>query len=132
MLQKTAVLFPVQESYEVATHVTLKKFYEYVKGRGRLGIQAYADGLLIIPKVLSQNAGYDAQEVIVKFLEEGAINPTVGVNFDIGEVIVPQDKGIYGIYRIECRQLLYRHRLKPVAGGGDHENWYETAALRFV
>ena len=49
--------------------------------------------------VLSQNTGYDAQEVIVKFLEEGAINPTVGVNFDIGEVIVPQDEGIYGIYR---------------------------------
>ena len=98
-LRKTSVLFPVQESYEVATYVALKKFYEYVKGRGRLGIQAYADGLLIIPKVLSQNAGYDAQEVIVKLLEDGAVNPTVGVVCDIGEVIVPQDKGIYDNYR---------------------------------
>ena len=99
MLLKTSVLFPVQESYEVATHVILKKFYEYVKGRGRLGNQAYADGLLIIPKVLSQNAVYDAQEVIVKLLEEGAVNPNVRVDCDIGEVIVPQGKGIYDNYR---------------------------------
>ena len=81
MLLKT--LFPVLESYEVATHVILKNSYEYVKGRGRLGIQAYADGLLIIPKVLSQNAGYDAQEVLVMLLEEGAVNPTVGMDCDI-------------------------------------------------
>jgi len=76
-----------------------------VKGRARLGIQAYADGLLIIPKVLAQNAGYDAQEVIVKLLEEGAVNPTVGVDCDSGEVIVPQDKGIYDNYRVK-RQMI--------------------------
>merc|ERR1712183_887867 len=66
---------PGAGAYEVATHVALKKFLETVKGRARLGIQAYADGLLIIPKVLAHNAGYDAQEVIVKLLEEGALNP---------------------------------------------------------
>merc|ERR1712050_427677 len=90
---------------EIATHIALKKFLETVKGRARLGIQAYADGLLIIPKVLAQNAGYDAQEVIVKLLEEGAINPTVGVDCDSGEVIVPQDKGIYDNYRVK-RQMI--------------------------
>ena len=37
-----------------------------VPGRARLGIQAYADALLIIPKVLAQNAGFDAQDTIVK------------------------------------------------------------------
>merc|ERR1719446_435189 len=83
----------------------VKNALETVKGRARLGIQAYADGLLIIPKVLAQNAGYDAQEVIVKLLEEGAINPTVGVDCDSGEVIVPQDKGIYDNYRVK-RQMI--------------------------
>ena len=48
--------------------------------------------------VLSQNTGYDAQEVIVKLLEEGAVNPNVRVDCDIGEVIVPQGKGIYDNY----------------------------------
>merc|ERR1719315_676273 len=62
---------PGAGAYEVAAHTALKKFMESVKGRARLGIQAYADGLLVIPKVLAQNAGYDSQEVIVKLLEEG-------------------------------------------------------------
>jgi len=96
---------PGAGAYEVATHVALKKFLETVKGRARLGIQAYADGLLIIPKVLAQNAGYDAQEVIVKLLEEGAVNPTIGVDCDSGEAIVPQDKGIYDNYRVK-RQMI--------------------------
>merc|ERR1711892_293598 len=98
-------VIPGAGAYEIATHVALKKFLETVKGRARLGIQAYADGLLIVPKVLAQNAGYDAQEVIVKLLEEGAVNPTVGVDCDSGEVIVPQDKGIYDNYRVK-RQMI--------------------------
>merc|ERR1712179_890133 len=98
-------VIPGAGAYEIATHIALKKFLETVKGRARLGIQAYADGLLIIPKVLAQNAGYDAQEVIVKLLEEGAVNPTVGVDCDSGGVIVPQDKGIYDNYRVK-RQMI--------------------------
>merc|ERR1711982_321937 len=96
---------PGAGSYEVAVHMALKKAMEQMKGRARLGVQAYADGMLIIPKVLAQNAGYDAQEVIVKLLEEGAVNPTVGVDCDSGEVIVPQDKGIYDNYRVK-RQMI--------------------------
>merc|ERR1711915_510334 len=83
----------------------LRAVKKAVKGRARLGIQAYADGVMIIPKVLGQNAGYDAQEVVVKLLEEGAINSSVGVDCDSGEVIVPQDKGIYDNYRVK-RQMI--------------------------
>merc|ERR1712086_398182 len=43
-------VIPGAGAYEIATHVALKKFLETVKGRARLGIQAYADGLLIVPK----------------------------------------------------------------------------------
>ena len=31
-----------------------------------LFLQAYADALLVIPKILAQNSGYDPQETIVK------------------------------------------------------------------
>merc|ERR1719209_523512 len=61
---------PGAGAYEVACHTVLKKFLETVKGKARLGIQAYADGLMIIPKTLATNAGYDSQEVMVKLLEE--------------------------------------------------------------
>jgi len=96
---------PGAGAYEVATHIALKKYLETVKGRARLGIQAYADGLLIIPKVLGQNAGYDAQEVIVKLLEEGAMSSGIGLDCDSGEPILPADKGIYDNYRVK-RQMI--------------------------
>jgi len=44
-------------AFEVAVHVALKKAMEELKGRERLGMQAYADGMLVIPKVLAVNAG---------------------------------------------------------------------------
>lgn len=35
------------------------------KGRGKLGVQAFSDALLIIPKTLAANGGFDVQEAIV-------------------------------------------------------------------
>lgn len=35
------------------------------KGRSKLGVQAFADALLVIPKTLAQNGGYDVQEALV-------------------------------------------------------------------
>jgi len=98
-------VIPGAGAYEVATHIALKKFLETVKGRARLGIQAYADGMMIIPKTLAQNSGYDAQESIVKLLQEGAVTPGVGLDCDSGEAIMPQDKGIYDNYRVK-RQMI--------------------------
>ena len=37
-----------------------------VEGRAKLGIEAFAQALLGIPKILAENSGYDAQETIIK------------------------------------------------------------------
>jgi len=96
---------PGAAAYEVAAHIALKKYLETVKGRARLGIQAYADGLLVIPKTLAVNAGYDSQEVIVKLLEEGASGQKVGMDCDSGEACLPASLGIYDTYRVK-RQMI--------------------------
>merc|ERR1712147_401980 len=98
-------VIPGAGAYEVATNITLKKFLETVKGRARLGIQAYADGMLIIPKTLGQNSGFDSQEVIVKLLQEGALSSSVGLDCDSGEACVPQDRGIYDNYRVKKQMI---------------------------
>merc|ERR1719192_420203 len=90
---------PGAGAYEVACHTVLKKFLETVKGKARLGIQAYADGLMVIPKTLATNAGYDSQEVMVKLLEEARDGASVGMDCDTGEACIPKDKGIYDNYR---------------------------------
>jgi T-complex protein 1 subunit zeta len=98
---------PGAGAYEVAVHIALKKAMEELKGRERLGMQAYADGMLVIPKVLAVNAGFDSQEVLVKLLSEA--NETggpVGVDCSSGEVINPADFGIYDNYNVK-RQMIH-------------------------
>jgi T-complex protein 1 subunit zeta len=98
---------PGAGAFEVAAHSALFKFKDTVKGRARLGVQAYADALLIIPKVLAQNSGFDQQETIVKLQEEYiAAGQPVGLDITSGEAMIPQDSGIFDNYRVK-KQLLH-------------------------
>ncbi|KXJ14772.1 T-complex protein 1 subunit zeta [Exaiptasia diaphana] len=72
----------------------------------RLGVQAFADALLIIPKTLARNSGFDSQETMVKLQQEYADSQTpVGVDLSTGEALNPADAGIWDNYRVK-RQLL--------------------------
>ncbi|VFV27355.1 t-complex protein 1 subunit zeta, partial [Lynx pardinus] len=55
---------PGAGAVEVTIAEALIKYKPHVKGRSQLGVQAFADALLIIPKVLAQNAGLDLQETV--------------------------------------------------------------------
>merc|ERR1711863_134002 len=63
---------PGAGAYEVAVNLAITKGLEKIKGKARLGMQAYGEGMLVIPKVLSQNAGYDPQDVIVTLVQEAS------------------------------------------------------------
>lgn len=97
---------PGAGSYEVAVHMALKKAMDHVKGRERLGMQAYADGMLVIPKVLAQNSGYDPQDVMVTLISESNDSgQSVGVDCSTGEAIVPADHGILDNYRVKKQMI---------------------------
>ena len=71
------------------------------------GVQAYADALLVIIKVLAQNSGLDPQEAIVKLQEEyTGPGQAVGLDIKTGEAIIPVDTGIVDNYRVK-KQLLH-------------------------
>merc|ERR1712020_854310 len=92
---------PGAGAYEVAVNLAIKKGIEKIKGRARLGMQAYAEGMLVIPKVLAQNAGYDPQDVMVTLVQEaGDSGQPVGVDCSSGEAIIPADHGILDNYRV--------------------------------
>merc|ERR1719238_919899 len=65
-------LVPGAGGFETLAHADLMKFKATVSGRAKLGIQAYSEALLTIPKTLAENAGYDAQDSMLKLLEEEA------------------------------------------------------------
>lgn len=41
-----------------------------VAGKAKLGVEAFANALLIIPKTLAENSGLDVQDSIIKVEEE--------------------------------------------------------------
>jgi chaperonin GroEL (HSP60 family) len=57
-------VLPGAGAFEIAAHMELMKFKDTVKGRARLGVQAFADALLVIPKVRQRDStmAYAAQE----------------------------------------------------------------------
>jgi T-complex protein 1 subunit zeta len=101
-------VIPGAGAYEVAVNLAITKGLEKIKGKARLGMQAYGEGMLVIPKVLSQNAGYDPQDVIVTLVQEagetGGKVP-VGVDCGSGEAINPVDQGIYDNYRVKKQMI---------------------------
>jgi len=69
-------------------------------------MQAYADGLLVIPKVLAQNSGYDPQDVMVTLVSESNDSgQAVGVDCSTGEAIIPADHGILDNYRVKKQMI---------------------------
>lgn len=95
-------LVPGAGAFEIAANVKLREFSKTVKGKARLAIQAYADALLVIPKTLAVNSGYDAQDTIVRLQEEAELSSDpVGLDLATGEPSKPVDLGIYDNYIVK-------------------------------
>ncbi|KAG9002236.1 T-complex protein 1 subunit zeta [Tulasnella sp. JGI-2019a] len=100
-------LVPGAGAFEIAcaTHLstTVKKS---AKGRTKLGVQAFADAMLIIPKTLASNAGYDVQDTIVALQDELTDDNIVGLDLQSGDPFDPTVEGIWDNYRVK-RQMLH-------------------------
>ncbi|VDD90764.1 unnamed protein product [Enterobius vermicularis] len=95
---------PGAGAFEIAAHCMLKKEIDCVKGRGKLGVQAYADALLVIPKTLALNAGFDAQDTIVKLVQEYQSNE--GKLPGIWDNVIVKKNSISSCYVIASNLLL--------------------------
>ncbi|CAG8499318.1 4933_t:CDS:10 [Cetraspora pellucida] len=93
-------VIPGAGAFQVALCSHLTKFKDNVKGRVKMGVQAFADSMLIIPKVLAQNGGFDTQDTIVNLQEEYAAGHVVGVDLNTGGTLDPALEGIWDNYRV--------------------------------
>ncbi|CAH8452938.1 unnamed protein product [Dicrocoelium dendriticum] len=106
---------PGAGAFELFAHRQLSKYAHEVKGRSRLGVQAFADALLVIPKVLASNAGHDIQETMVKLLEEAAKvekrcggnppNELIGIDLATGGAMNPVQMGVFDNFIVK-KQIL--------------------------
>lgn len=99
---------PGAGAFEVQAHKALMELKETVGTRARLGVQAFADALLVIPKALASNSGYDPQECTVKLqaaFHDSKGEAPVGLDLATGEPMNPAVTGVWDNYRVK-RQLL--------------------------
>lgn len=95
-------------AFEIAASLHLRDVVaKKTRGRVKLGIQAYAEALLVVPKTLAENSGFDVQDTILKLSDEReATGLAVGLDVSSGEVMIPADEGIWDNVRVK-RQCLY-------------------------
>lgn len=100
-------LIPGAGAFEIACAQYLnEKAKPKAKGRQKLGVAAFAEALLIIPKTLAANGGFDVQDSIVALQEEAEEGHTVGLHLKSGEPFDPTVEGVWDNYRVK-RQMMH-------------------------
>ncbi|CAJ1846505.1 unnamed protein product [Sphenostylis stenocarpa] len=93
-------------AFEVAARQYLmNEVKKTVEGRAQLGVEAFADALLVVPKTLAENSGLDTQDVIIALTGEHDKGNIVGLSLNTGEPIDPAMEGIFDNYSVK-RQIL--------------------------
>lgn len=99
-------LIPGAGAFEVACSTYLSgPVKKAAKGRAKMGVQAYADALLVIPKTLAKNGGFDVLDTVVALQDEAADGNIVGIDLQSGEPFDPTVEGIWDSYRVK-RQMI--------------------------
>ncbi|CAM6085367.1 unnamed protein product [Calypogeia fissa] len=76
-----------------------------VQGRAQLGVEAFADALLVVPKTLAENSGLDTQDVLITLQSAHDAGNVVGLNHNTGEPMDPHLEGIFDNYSVK-KQIL--------------------------
>ena len=106
VIEDRAVL-PGAGAFEVAAALSLETTLKrHANGKKNFGIQAFADALLVVPKTLAANSGFDVQDSIVKMQDAHASTKTlVGLDLQAGEPTDPTILGVYDGYRTKKQYI---------------------------
>ncbi|KAG0131034.1 chaperonin Cpn60/TCP-1 family [Tuber indicum] len=83
-----------------AAHLTGEAMRKSLKGKARMGVQAFADALLVIPKTLAANAGFDIMDSLAALQDEQAEGNIVGIDLNSGEPMDPVSRGVFDSFRV--------------------------------
>ena len=99
-------LVPGGGAFEVHAYRELVKFKATVPGKAKLGVQAFAEGILAIPKTLAENSGLDPQDAVLALEEASAEGLVVGLDLTTGDPMDPDAEGVWDNFRVK-RQMLH-------------------------
>ncbi|KAK9449548.1 chaperonin Cpn60/TCP-1 family [Limtongia smithiae] len=93
---------PGAGAFEIAcaSHLSGDFLHKEVKGKLKAGVQAYSDALLVIPKTLATNGGFDTLDTLSACQDEFAEGHVVGIDLSSGEPMDPSVEGVYDSFRV--------------------------------
>lgn len=95
-------IVPGAGAFELAAAAHLHEFAKTVKGKAKLGVKAYADAMLVIPKTLAGNSGFDVSDVLLAAQEAAdELSVPVGVDVYTGKPCQPVELGIWDNYIVK-------------------------------
>lgn len=93
-------------AFEIAAEKHLTQVVKSrIDGRAKLGVQAFADALLGIPKILAENCGYDAQDSVIALQDAHANGTCAGLDATTGEPVEPLQHGVADNYLVKRQYL---------------------------
>mmetsp|Transcript_18542 Transcript_18542/g.27127 ORF Transcript_18542/g.27127 Transcript_18542/m.27127 type:complete len:542 (+) Transcript_18542:141-1766(+) len=87
---------PGAGAFEIAASESLRKFELSVSGKEKLGVRAFSEALLVIPKTLAKNSGLDILDTILAAQEEHLkTGKAIGIDVETGDPTLPAENGIW-------------------------------------
>jgi T-complex protein 1 subunit zeta len=107
-------LVPGAGAFEVAAAEHLMQFAKHeVTGKAKLGVQAFADALLVIPKTLASNSGFDVAESLLAVQEASMAGGSAasggaayGLDVWSGKPCLPVEAGIFDNFRVKRQSMV--------------------------
>jgi len=75
-------------------------------GKAKLGVEAFANAMLVVPKALCENSGLDAQDSVIKVQEAHDAGVPSGIDLATGDPMDPNVTGVYDNFKVK-QQILF-------------------------
>jgi len=96
-------LVPGGGAFELAANRMLLESAKEYPAKIRLGVLAFAEAMLVIPKTLAINSGFDPQETVMTLLDESknAGGALIGLDVYTGKAMLPDKRGVWDNLRVK-------------------------------
>lgn len=100
-------VIPGAGAFEIAAYSALSEHKDTITTKEKLGFEAFAESLLVVPKILAANSGFDVQDTIIQLIAAYR-KDKVPVGIDVlqsDKYISPETQGIYDNYCVKKNWL---------------------------
>jgi T-complex protein 1 subunit zeta len=90
-------------AWEIQAYLDLMDYMKELTGKVKLGVEVFAKALLVIPKTLAENSGFDSQECLLSAIESNQKNPgkPFGIDVDTGKPLPADVQAVFDNYCVK-------------------------------